>query len=117
MNNASLACQRTMNEGPIPVGEYYIDPAGLDDPNFVWDLARNVRVDHIADWGDFRVKLTPRPSTNTHTRNGFFLHGGSFPGSAGCIDVGGGLTGNDRTNLLKLAIKSSTTVIPVEVIA
>ncbi|MEK6750392.1 MAG: tlde1 domain-containing protein [Pseudomonadota bacterium] len=117
MNNASVACQRTMNEGPIPVGDYYIDPAGLDDPNAIVDLARNFNPKHIADWGDFRVKITSYPSTNTFARDGFFLHGGSILGSAGCIDVGGGVVGDERTNLLKLAIRASATLIPVNVIA
>lgn len=44
-----------------------------------------------------------------------FIHGGSYTGSAGCIDVGGGLAGNDRTDLLKLGIKASPGHIYLEV--
>lgn len=40
------------------------------------------------DWGRGRVPLRPAPGTNTRGRRGFYIHGGSLPGSAGCIDVG-----------------------------
>ena len=33
-------------------------------------------------------------------RDNFFLHGGSLPSSAGCIDIGGGLCGNQQTDQL-----------------
>lgn len=36
--------------------------------------------------------------TNTFGRFGFFLHGGRFPGSAGCVDLGGGVFGNATTD-------------------
>ena len=117
MNNASMSCQRMMNEGPIPVGDYHIDPSDMSDPSFPRDVWRNIRPDLPGDWGDFRIKITPGPSTNTHARDGFFLHGGALLGSAGCIDVGGGLLGDERTNLLKLAISASTSRISLEVIA
>lgn len=38
-------------------------------------------------WGNFRLTIHPYPSTQTHGRGGFFIHGGSVPGSAGCIDL------------------------------
>jgi hypothetical protein len=47
----------------------------------------------LGDWGDYRVPLHPASGTDTldstgQPRGGFFLHGGKYPGSAGCIDVG-----------------------------
>lgn len=59
----------------------------------VGDLLRNLR----GDWGDWRAALTPDPGTTTFGRSGFFLHGGSYPGSAGCSGVGGGVFGNSES--------------------
>jgi hypothetical protein len=39
-------------------------------------------------WGEHRVWLEPASGTNTFGRWGFSIHGGWFPGSAGCIDLG-----------------------------
>ena len=38
-------------------------------------------------WGTQRVQLTPAEGTQTHGRSDFSIHGGAFPGSAGCIDL------------------------------
>jgi hypothetical protein len=38
-------------------------------------------------WGAVRAPLTAEDGTNTFGRGGFFLHGGKYPGSQGCIDV------------------------------
>jgi hypothetical protein len=42
-------------------------------------------------WGNYRTVLTPDAGTNLQGRdpNGFFVHGGDSPGSAGCIDLTG----------------------------
>lgn len=101
------------NEGPIPVGKYYITTSELSDPGLARDVARNFR----GDWGDWRVVLHPSPGTGTLGRSGFFLHGGSQGGSAGCIDFGGGLTGNADTDLLKKAImEDGDGIVPVVVV-
>lgn len=114
-NNPSGACQAAAFEGPIPVGTYFIDPKDLSDPNLIGDIARNYRPDSPGDWGDFRVRIQPIGTTNTRGRDNFFLHGGGYSGSAGCIDVGGGLTGNRQTMLLKSAIKAAGGDIYLEV--
>ena len=88
--------------GPIPKGTYAIHTDELSDPNFFVDIGRNFR----GDWGDWRVKLHPVIVPESHGRNGFFMHGGKFKGSAGCIDVGGGLWGNRSTDQLKQDILS-----------
>ncbi|KZE17711.1 MULTISPECIES: tlde1 domain-containing protein [Sphingomonas] len=72
--------QRLGGEGPIPAGEYWINPAEL------WERSW-YRYDQAAPWGDYRVTLHVMPATVTHRRGGFFIHGGSTPGSAGCIDL------------------------------
>lgn len=112
MNNAIQACVSKKNEGPIPIGTYYIVPSELSDPNLLGDLARRTQ----GDWGDWRVRLHPGNTTTTFGRSGFFIHGGDTSGSAGCIDVGGGLLGNNLTERLRNAIQSSQLRIPVEVV-
>lgn len=89
------ACSNQENRGPIPPGDYSADIRQLTNPNLLGDLARNFR----GDWGDWRVPLVPGLTTRMPGRTGgFFLHGGRLRGSAGCIDVGGGLFGDDVTN-------------------
>lgn len=112
MNNSIQACVSKENEGPIPIGTYYILPSELSDPNLLGDLARRTQ----GDWGDWRVRLHPNGDTKTFGRDGFFIHGGDTSGSAGCIDVGGGVSGNNLTDRLRDAIQSSQVRIPVEVI-
>jgi len=82
--------QNTPNFGPIPEGEYYIDPDedqyrsynpfgilfGMGYPFWLWE-----------PWGDRRIPIHAAPGNNTK-RGGFFLHGGVYIGSAGCIDIG-----------------------------
>ena len=85
--------------GPIPGGVFTIDPTELSDPSFLWDIGRNF----ASDWGDWRVPLhpaTPMPPG----RGGFFLHGGTQPGTIGCIDIGGGVFGDSTTDAVKDAI-------------
>jgi len=105
-------CSNQRDTGPIPPGDYTLDANELTDPGFMWDLLRNTR----GDWGDWRAPLAPNPGTNTFGRSGFFLHGGSLPGSAGCIDIGGGIFGNDSTDgLLRDILGDPDGNIPVTV--
>lgn len=98
--------------GPIPSGIYVIDASQVSKPGLVGRLARNMR----GDWGNWRVPLTPNEGTPTFNRSGFFLHGGSYPGSAGCIDFGGGLSGNSQTNqLLQDIISDPDGKVPITV--
>lgn len=79
------------NQGPIPPGTYSLDPKQISEGGFIRNL--------LGDWGQYRAPLTPNSSTNTYGRDGFFLHGGNTPGSAGCIDIGSG----DKTLFPNLA--------------
>ncbi len=92
----SNSTERDPWRGPIPGGEYSLAVDQLTNPNAIGDLARNL----TGDWGDWRAPLTPAPGTETFGRSGFFIHGGRFPGSAGCIDFGGGLFGTGVTDQL-----------------
>jgi RHS repeat-associated protein len=99
-------------KGPIPVGMYVFSNKDVSNPGVIKDLLRNSK----GDWGDWRVKLRPLAFTETNGRKGFYMHGGRKTGSAGCIDVGGGMLGNDQTDQLLSDIKNDLDgVIPVAV--
>jgi hypothetical protein len=75
--------QKIPYQGPIPAGEYWIQPSQLWENNWLKSLVRAPR----SAWGNYRLTIHPYPSTQTHGRGGFFVHGGNVPGSAGCIDL------------------------------
>jgi hypothetical protein len=75
---------RARKLGPIPEGDYLLDPTEINEVSGFPQWLRS----WTGDWGNFRVNVTPMPGTETHGRSGFFVHGGDAPGSAGCIDVG-----------------------------
>lgn len=77
----SVDRQKVPDAGPIPEGEYWIQPSQLQAN--AWYRVRNPRT----AWGDYWITIHPYPSTSTHGRGGFFVHGGHTPGSAGCIDL------------------------------
>jgi len=100
------------DKGPIPSGNYTLFTSQLSNPNRVGDIARNLR----GDWGDWRAPLVPSASTEIYGRSGFFLHGGVYPGSAGCIDYGGGLYGNSLTDqVLRDILSDPDGQVPVHV--
>lgn len=70
-------------QGPIPEGAYWVQPSQLWRNNWVKSMIRTPR----SAWGNYRLTIHPYPATKTHGRGGFFIHGGSVPGSAGCIDL------------------------------
>ena len=76
----SDARQRLGSTGPIPEGAYWINPDELA-PNYL-----NMRYNSDA-WGGYRITIHPSRKTDTHCRGGFFIHGGKYRGSAGCIDL------------------------------
>ena len=83
-------CEFEENKGPIPRGKYYIDTTQIDNPNFRGDWRRNFGDDPAqGDWGDWRARIYPYPSTERRGRTGFYLHGGLFDGSKGCIQFDG----------------------------
>jgi len=111
--NASSGTKSCMNdptcaskswEGPIPPGEYTLKTSDIDDASLARDLGRYLL--RREDWGDFRAPVKPTEDTETFGRDGFFLHGGSHAGSAGCIDVGGGLFGNNQTDRLQADMRA-----------
>lgn len=92
-------CERKQDKGPLPRGKYEIYPKEIDDPSLMDDLRRNFRTERAqggGDWGDWRARIYPLPGTKRYGRTGFYLHGGYWDGSAGCIDFGGGVFGNNK---------------------
>ncbi len=79
--------QNRANFGPIPEGDYFVNPNKIDYYNW-WDPRdRDWRGSNARDsWGNARVPIEKAPS-NTTTRGGCFIHGGKNPGSYGCIDL------------------------------
>jgi len=106
---------KVKNEGPVPQGEYTLGktqarsiPDGWKkDANLVMSVLTRSVVSELdpkvkdesrhefsdstdvsyLGWGSHRWALIPKKGTNTFGRNSFYLHGGSAPGSIGCIDL------------------------------
>jgi hypothetical protein len=76
--------QREGGIGPIPTGQYWIDPSQMWE-NHWYNVASR------AAWGDHRITIHVFPETQTHGRGGFFIHGGTHAGSAGCINLHAGM--------------------------
>lgn len=86
--------QSVADKGHILEGSYTIDPARTlsYSSTSTWDRFKgNIG---LVTWpggkdscGEFRTWLTPMQGTNTYGRSGFSIHGGTTPGSAGCIDL------------------------------
>jgi len=55
-----------------------------DEPNH--EFSNNTDSSQVA-WGSHRWALLPKKGTQTFGRHNFYLHGGSTPGSIGCIDL------------------------------
>ena len=114
-NMSPVEWSKIKAEGPIPQGKYKLGPTEERDLNARWrnddnfvklTLAKQTvlllpdnevtlssdNFKEITDpsriaWGNFRFAIIPQKGTNTLGRGGFFLHGGSLPGSIGCIDL------------------------------
>ncbi|WP_211346771.1 tlde1 domain-containing protein [Actinokineospora cianjurensis] len=79
----SPARQRLEGVGPIPAGVYWVDPSQMVDLSSRWFYASR----YEGPWGTHRITVHPFDTTHTFGRGGFFIHGGSTPGSAGCVDL------------------------------
>ena len=95
--------QKLSNFGPIPQGLYYVgklQTSSLEDTNPFMDFVRYIFGSNQSghdwntntagtkiSWGHYRAALTPKSNTNTYGRSNFYIHGGAFPASHGCIDL------------------------------
>lgn len=100
--------QKQSNIGPIPTGEYWITPAEL------WENAWYKFTSPSDAWGDYRIAIHPYPTTKTHGRGGFFIHGGMVLGSAGCIDLASNMN-KFINDLMKALPGSQECYIPLSV--
>ena len=90
----SAKYQNLKSTGPIPEGTYV---ARQSDLQFYKDISWGDRQRSSIgfgtwrggtnSWGNSRVWLEPSRETNALGRGGFSIHGGTEPGSAGCIDL------------------------------
>lgn len=86
--------QEKADQGPIPEGEWLV-AQGEYQPmpersvleTLVNELGRGGWPGGESSWGRHRIWLQPKAGTKTYGRSGFSIHGGSSPGSAGCIDL------------------------------
>ena len=98
----SVARQKMGSTGPIPAGNYNINPQATQwwtSQSFTTRTAAFLGLVGVKAgswpgglfaWGVARTWITPN-GADVYGRSGFTIHGGTSPGSAGCID----LMGND----------------------
>ena len=102
--------QRLPDGGPIPEGNYTVNPQEIQKPTLAQDalgrvgkkvnswLNRNESEDWKfptgeypggrTSWGKERTPIKNDPAVTQNTgRDNFFIHGGKEPGSGGCIDL------------------------------
>ena len=116
----SIERQAEIDVGPIPEGSYYINPQEIQYANdrSAWDKFKGeFRGGSFRggepSWGIGRVWIDPRQVViNGVTRSNFSIHGGSEPGSQGCID----LVDNDKSFFARLVeYRGHITYIPLTV--
>ncbi len=98
--------QAQKDVGGIPEGKYYIK---LEEQRSMKTSPWSHGIKSSA-WGDYSWSLHKVEGTDTKGRSGFFIHGGNYPGSAGCIDV----TSND-VKLKKYLQKKKKGVVYIQV--
>lgn len=90
--------QRIKNKGPLPEGAYdlrrsqvqnYDDSSAMDRVKGLFGGGK--WPGGTRSWDKHRIWLDPEKDTQTYGRSGFSVHGGSEFGSAGCIDLAGGI--------------------------
>jgi len=102
--------QKLKETGPIPSGDYRIY-VSLVNSGMLFDGSFRPR--HLlaaSSWGSYSWSLFPQGNTNAYERSGFFIHGGSVPGSKGCIDI----LDND-SNLAKYLSDLCNCYVPIRV--
>jgi RHS repeat-associated protein len=83
--NVGVTDFRLKDKGPLPPGNYTINTSEISPSGTRRNIANTIG---LTDWGDYRVRLHQNEGTVMYGRDNFFIHGGTEPGSNGCIDVG-----------------------------
>lgn len=91
------------NNGPMPEGEWLVsqkryqnydrDASFIDKyvcPAFYGRSGKPCGAwpKGTESWGNHRIELLPTDSVDMQGRGGIWMHGGTTPGSAGCLDLG-----------------------------
>ncbi len=79
----SVDRQKEIGKGGIPEGIYHIKPS---ETRTITTSPRS-HIGGNSSWGNCSWSLHKEEETETYDREGFFIHGGTSWGSAGCIDV------------------------------
>lgn len=86
--------QGKKNKGPLPEGDWILRQSERQDIKNLstWERAKSALGKGKwrgleNSWGNTRVWLEPGEGTDTKGRRDFSVHGGTDPGSAGCIDL------------------------------
>ena len=87
--------QKMVGEGPLPEGQYWINPQKINriaETSLVnrayGVVGRGLFPGGKNSWGEGRIDILPKEVVvDGVKRNGFTIHGGKNPGSAGCIDL------------------------------
>lgn len=74
--------QGVSDRGPIPEGEWTVDPE-----NSNYDKWYKLGWGDNDSWGDVRTIIEPNAGTDTFGRDQMYMHGGTIPGSIGCVDL------------------------------
>jgi len=81
--------------GPIPEGSHYkVDPKDIQKWSSLstWQqiisiIRRGEWPGGVMSWGHYRVPIQPKNEKRGNRTGNYFIHGGWFPGSGGCIDL------------------------------
>jgi|GEM_PF-3105711 len=92
--NSNPMDQSKKDFGPLPAGEYQANFTQTIDANNaqnLWDTLKWIKKSPA--WGFVATPLIPVKG-NQYGRGHFYIHGGLFKGTAGCIEVNGTQNGN-----------------------
>jgi len=81
--------------GPIPEGDYLLKRGTGEDYNNKEEMSfwneyvkrKTPWYKNPTAWGKSRIPIQPQTNTNTFGRDKMYVHGGTVPGSSGCIDL------------------------------
>ena len=106
--------QNVPNKGPLPIGDYYMNPNAYQATENISAINKIKSFlgggkfpGYKRAWGPGRYWLRPAKQNKTK-RSGFSIHGGSEPGSAGCIDI------YDRPSDRRISLQRINGIIPVQ---
>jgi hypothetical protein len=88
MPDSTFLDQNKKDFGPIPEGQYLLrfdKTVDIKSSESLWDFAKWLI--KSPSWGFIATPIEASDETQTFGRGDFYIHGGYFPGSKGCIDL------------------------------